>query len=325
MCGVPQGSILGPLFFIAYTSDVFALVAQRGFNIHGYADDLQIYDHCGTESIGVLADRLDGCVSEIMERMKCNRLKLNASKTEVILLGSSRRRLHCTFDEINIAGNIIRLVDRVRNLGVIIDSQLTFSEHVAKLVNTSYYHLRQMRSVRKSLTVDSSHALARALILSRLDYCNCLLSGIPDLLMRRLDGVMRATARLILRLPRYGHVTKAIHDRLHWLNMQARIDFKLSLTAYRCLHGSAPSYLSGLCIPVTQFPGRSHLRSASSGQLLVPSCGTRTFGPRAFAVSCPTTWNNLPIELTDPACVDSVYVFRKRLKTHFFLRMTNGY
>ena len=109
-----------------------------------------------------------------------------------------------------------------------------------------------------------------------------------------------------------------MHDRLHWLNMRARIDFKLSLTAYRCLHGLAPSYLSGLCIPVTQLPGRSHLRSASSGELLVPSCRTKTFGPRAFAVSCPTTWNNLPVELTDPANVDSVAVFKKRLKTHFF-------
>ena len=253
-----------------------------------------------------------------------NRLKLNASKTEVILLGSSRRLMPCSFDEISIAGNTTRLVNRVRNLGVIIDSELTFSEHVTKLVNTSYYHLRQMRSIRKSLTVDSSHALARALILTRLDYCNGLLSGIPDLLMRRLDGVMRAAARLILRLPRYGHVTKAMHDRLHWLNMRARIDFKLSLTAYRCLHGLAPSYLSGLCIPVTQLPGRSHLRSASSDEHLVPSCRTKTFGPSAFAVSCPTTWNNLPVELTDPANVDSVAVFKKRLKTHFFLRMTNG-
>ena len=256
-CGVPQGSILGPLFFLAYASDVFETAARHGLRIHGYADDLQIYEHCDIKDINVTVDRLSICISEIMDWMNRNRLKLNASKTEVILLGSSRRLINCTCDHINIDGNAIHFADKVRNLGVILDSALTFNEHVTKLVNSSYYHLRQMRSIRKSLTFDSSHALARALILSRLDYCNGLLSGIPVLLMKQLDGVMRAAARLILQLPRSGHVTKAMHDRLHWLDMQARIEFKLCVTAYRCLHGLAPSYLSWLCIPVSEFPGRS--------------------------------------------------------------------
>ena len=210
------------------------------------------------------------------------------------------------------------------NLGVILDSALTFNEHVTKLVNSSYYHLRQMRSIRKSLTFDSSHALARALILSRLDYCNGLLSGIPVLLMKQLDGVMRAAARLILQLPRSGHVTKAMHDRLHWLDMQARIEFKLCVTAYRCLHGMAPSYLSRLCIPVSDLPGRSHLRSAASGKLLVPSCKTKTIGPRVFAVACPTAWaataNGLPIKLSDSANSDSFPTFKMKLKTHFLCK-----
>ena len=175
-----------------------------------------------------------------------------------------------------------------------------------------------MRSIRKSLTFDSSHALARALILSRLDYCNGLLSGIPVLLMKQLDGVMRAAARLILQLPRSGHVTRAMHDRLHWLDMQARIEFKLCVTAYRCLHGLAPSYLSRLCIPVSELPGRSHLRSATSGKLLVPSCKTKTIGPRAFAVACPTAWNNLPIELSDPANSDIVSQLSKWNWKHIF-------
>ena len=324
-CGVPQGSILGPLFFLAYTSDVFETAARHGLRIHGYADDLQIYEHCDIRDINVTVDRLSICISEIMDWMNRNRLKLNASKTEVILLGSSRRLINCTCDHINIDGNAIHFADKVRNLGVILDSALTFNEHVTKLVNSSYYHLRQMRSIRKSLTFDSSHALARALILSRLDYCNGLLSGIPVLLMKQLDGVMRAAARLILQLPRSGHVTKAMHDRLHWLDMQARIEFKLCVTAYRCLHGLAPSYLSRLCIPVSEFPGRSHLRSATSGKLLVPSCKTKTIGPRAFAVACPTAWNNLPIELSDPANSDSFPTFKMKLKSHFFIQMLTRY
>ena len=103
-CGVPQGSILGPLFFLTYTSDVFEIAAWHGLRIHGYADDLQIYDHCDIKDINVTVDRLSICISEIMDWMNRNRLKLNASKTEIILLGSSRRLINCTCDHINIDG-----------------------------------------------------------------------------------------------------------------------------------------------------------------------------------------------------------------------------
>ena len=109
-----------------------------------------------------------------------------------------------------------------------------------------------------------------------------------------------------------------MHDRLHWLDMQARIEFKLCVTVYRCLHGLAPSYLSRLCIPVSEFPGRSHLRSATSGKFLVPSCKTKTTGPRAFAVACPTAWINLPIELSDPANSDSLPKFQNETENTFF-------
>lgn len=292
--------------------------------IHGYADDLQIYDHSDIKDMTILADRLNVCITEIMEWMSCNRLKLNASKTEVIFLGSSRRLLHCSCDEIDIAGNSICVAEKVRDLGVIIDSGLTFTDHVSKLVSTCYYHIRQLRSIRKSLTVDSSHALVRALILSRLDYCNGLLVGAPGLLINQLDGVMRAAARLILQLPRSSHITSLMHDRLHWLDITARIDFKLCILAYRCIHGQAPAYLSKLCIQVSSLPGRSHLRSASSGELLVPDSKTKTIGPRAFAVACPSAWNNLPSELRSKPSVDlSLAVFRKKLKTVMFKQMLN--
>ena len=110
---------------------------------------------------------------------------------------------------------------------------------------------------------------------------------------------MRAAARLILQLPRKSHVSDAIRRQLHWLDISERVRFKLCVLARWCIHGSAPSYLSKYCIPVSSIAGRSHLHSAASGDLFIPATNTVTIGPRAFAVACPAAWNSLPPELHD--------------------------
>ena len=174
------------------------------------------------------------------------------------------------------------------------------TDHVTRLTRTCFFHIRQLRSIRRSLTVYSSHALVRALILTRLDYCNGLLGGAPKCLLSPLTRVLRAAARLILLLPRTSSVENEIRTGLHWLDVPARITFKLCLLAHRCLHGSAPPYLIRYFTPVSSIVGRSHLRSAVTGTVFVPRSLTSTIGPRAFAVSSPSAWNSLPVDLRDP-------------------------
>jgi hypothetical protein len=198
---------------------------------------------------------------------------------------------------------------------------LTFSDHATQLAGRCYYYLRQIRGIRRSLTVDSCHALVRALILSRLDYCNSLLCGTTDLLMAQLDGVLRAAARVVLQLPRRSSITAVMRDRLHWLDISSRIKFKLCVVVRRCSDGSAPSYLRRLLTPVSSLPSRSHLRSSAAGDLTVPRFSCSTFGPRAFAISAPCAWNSLPSSLKCANC--SLPTFRKKLKTHFFANMNS--
>ena len=114
----------------------------------------------------------------------------------------------------------------------------------------------------QTMTQDSCHTLIRTLVFSRLDYCNSLLAGAPKLLLDQLSCVMRASARLTLGISKFSHVAVITREKLHWLDFLARVVFKLCLTAFRCLHGLAPGYLAGFCIPISSVPGRSHLRSA---------------------------------------------------------------
>ena len=249
--------------------------------------------------------------------MKINRLCLKPSKTELIWLGSSRRIQHCNLDEeMILSGTTVRLVDCVRDLGVLVDNGITLTNHVNKAAGLCYFHLRQLRIIRRALTNDTAHSLVRALILNRIDYCNGVLASSPKYLIAKLQSVLCVAARLILRLRSRSSVSASMRVQLHWLNMDERISFKIALLAYKSIHGLAPTYLSSYCIPISSLPGRSHLRSAGEWKMLVPRTKTVTLGPGSFFWASPNTWNALPVPLRDfELSLDS---FKRKLKSHFF-------
>ena len=119
-------------------------------------------------------------------------------------------------------------------------------------------------------TTRHSKTLVHVFVVTRLDYCNSLLAGIPSCQLDRLQSVFNAAARLVCRASRYDHITPLLRDELHWLRCRERITFKLCVTVYKSLHNEAPSYLQELCMPVNMNTRRSTLRSASDGQLIVP-------------------------------------------------------
>ena len=133
--------------------------------------------------------------------MASNRFRLNPTKTELIWISSPRRTDLLSTSPIRLLGTAIQSSQSVRDLGVIVDSDLSLSAHVSHITSVCFYYLRQLRLVRRSLTMDAAHALVRAMIHIRLDYCNSLLAGLPTGQMSRLQSVLRAAARLVLGLP----------------------------------------------------------------------------------------------------------------------------
>ena len=247
--GVPQGSVLGPILFIAYSAEVINIVELHGLRAHAFADDLQVYGHVAQDDASSLVVRMVSCIEHVKTWMTSNRLRLNPSKTEHIWLGSSRRLHHCPADKVRISDADIQPAESVRDLGVLIDGAMTLTTHVNHLVGVCFFHLRQIRIIRRSLSTDAAHSLVRALIHARVDYCNGLLASCPKYLTDKLQSVLRAAARLVLQLPYRSSVTDLMHRQLHWLDIRSRVRFKISLLVFKCLRGSAPRYLSDYCVP----------------------------------------------------------------------------
>ena len=214
----------------------------------------------------------------------------------------------------SIIGNAtIQPATSVRNLGVLMDRDLSLRSHITRLTGACFRDLRQARAIRRSVTTDASRMLISSTVLSRIDYCNCIFSELPDFNLDRLQQVMNAAARVISRRRKYDHKADVLQD-LHWLRVPQRIEFKLCLMVYKALHNLAPSYLAELCIPVTAVAARQQLRSSSTGILVVPKPRSE-FGKCAFAFAGPYAWNNLPETIKS---LTSVAVFKKHLKTHLF-------
>ena len=104
--------------------------------------------------------------------------------------------------------------------------------------------------------------------------------------------------------------------KLHWLDADDRVRFRVCVQVYKCLHNMAPGYLSTLCQPVSSVPGRCHLRSARRGELDFPRVNLSTYGGRAIAYAGPISWNSLRDSLKDINL--TLQTFKRHLKTFLF-------
>ncbi len=170
-------------------------------------------------------------------------------------------------------------------------------QHVNIVTRTCFYHLRQLRSVGYSVTFDALRSVVQAFIISRVYYCNAVLYGIAAHVICRLQSVLHAAARLITGTRLRDHITSTIRDKLHWLPVAQRIVYKIAVMTFDCVRGSCPAYFRDVCRPLSTVVGRSGLRSADRGDLIVPRTSGKQYGPRSFRCSAPTVWNSLPAHL----------------------------
>ena len=165
--------------------------------------------------------------------------------------------------------------------------------------------------IREYLTSEAATNLIHAFVSSRLDYGNSLLAGLPDTEISKLQKVQNTAARILTRTKKYDSISPVLKE-LHWLKVKERIDFKILMLTYKCLHDLAPPYLTELL--EVYIPARQ-LRSESDLRLKVPKTRLKSYGDRAFSYIAPVLWNSLPLSIKTAS---SLTIFKSKLKNHFF-------
>ena len=149
---------------------------------------------------------------------------------------------------------------------------------------------------------------------TKLDYCCSVLVGVSGTLLRRIQSVLNAAARIVFSARSSDHITPLLRE-LHWLKITERIQFCLCVLAYRCLHGSAPQYLAETLHLTSDTEACRRLWSGSTSTLFVPATRRSSLSDRAFPVAAARSWNTLPVSLRT---VSSYFTFCRKLKTFLF-------
>ena len=295
-----------------YILPIRDIISKHGLCYHIYADDIQIYASCPStqDAVDSLMVRLEACLSDIKDWMRKHFLKLNDSKSEFALFGSSQQRRKVVIPNLMVGVTVIAPVDQVRSLGLLLDATMTMEPQIANCIKSSIYHLRNIHKVKRYLNPQALKSLIHAFITSRLDIHNATLLGLPQCQVHKLQKIQNVAARMISGTSRFEHISPVLMD-LHWLPVKKRVDFKLLVITYKALHGLAPAYISNLI--ELHVPGRHGLRSACTPKLSERR-SRRSWGDRSLMVAAPRLWNNLPHDIQHSSTLNT---FKSKLKTHF--------
>ena len=309
--GVPHGSVLGPLLFTAYMEPLRDVITRHGLKYHCYADDTQLYisfiPKSGDDEKRAM-DSLESAIKDIKTFMISNKLKLNDDKTEVIFLGTKVRLEQIDSIEIMVGDSMITPAEKVKNLGVIFDKNLSMDHQVKAMCKSGFFHIKDLWKIRKFLDAEQANIAAHAFVTSKLDYGNALLAGAPKYQVKKLQSVQNAAARVVTKTGKYDHISHRMKE-LKWLPVGHRIKYKINLLTWKALNGMSPEYIS---VMISERDNGKNLRTGNTKVLHVPKTNLKTMGDKAFSVVGPKTWNLLPPKLRTKTNLQS---FKAELKS----------
>ena len=199
--------------------------------------------------------RIKTCVSDIDRWMLQNLLKLSRSKTELLVL-NAKHRPSPPIAAVAIGDAVINPSKTAQNISAVCDSSLSVEEHVKASCKSAFFHLSNIAQIWKHLPTQAAETLIHSFVTSKVDFCNSLLYGVPNQLIRKLQSIQNSVARLLTYTNKQGHI-KPVLKQLHWLPVEFRIQCKILLMTFKCLNDTASDHLKDLHVIHSYTPHRS--------------------------------------------------------------------
>ena len=282
-CGVPQGSILGPILFTVYINDIVQSVTTSKISL--YADDTVLL--YSAKSINDITTSLTDELVHLAQWFRANKLHLNISKCKWTIFGSKRRLRRISPPEICIENDKIDHVSSYKYLGVELDRSLTWEVHVDTMCKKLRQRLGVLQRVRPYLDEKTALQLYNALVMPIIDYCDVSYSSCCAKSVNKIDRLMTRGGKIVLGAP-FDTPTVTVIAKLNWLTFRQRTFYHKSILMYKCMKALCPSYLT------TKFEQVDHGYSTrQSSNLKVVRCSTN-MGQRSFLYDGTVSWNSLP-------------------------------
>ena len=311
--GVPQGSILGPLLFTVLVSDISESINSGKY--HTYADDVQWYIKFKPEECIDSFETANMVMSNIVKYSNDNFLKLNTDKTKYIVLGSPgnlKKLSDVQLPPLTLNGDILERKYELKNLGVIFDKNMQWTDHINSMVGKSYGRLKQAYKFRNFLSIESRFKLVETYILSLFNYGDVLFQNITAKLSNKIQLVQNSCMRFIFGLRKYDHISHC-YDKNKTMNMENRRLLHSLTLMHKISLGHAPEYLND---QIVRHSDLHEYNTRGRDNIAVPRVNTNTRS-NSFFISIPKLYNEiLPTFNENPDLKISVETFKKKCKLY---------
>ena len=301
-CGVPQGSILGPLLFIIYINDIVTCTEYCDINM--FADDTIFY--LSNNNVDIINNHLQCDLNNIHQWLCANKLSLHIGKTNSMLIGSVKKVKHKNHElDLKLNEENINQTNNVKYLGVDLDENLKFDVHVDNLVNKINRGLGVLRHCSHYVPKSSLLTIYNTIVLPNFDYCSVVWGTCNSTLLTRLQRLQNRAMRILLKCNYRTHISDMLNE-LKWMSVRQRIFYMSCVWMWKVKHGLVPDYLS------SKFKINSsyNTRSFSSDNYFVEICNHKS-----FQYTGTSAWNSLPPKIKS---MNNLVSFKKEVSKFIF-------